>query len=73
MFLGIGRFIPDPADKVAFAVGDKVEKTHGYSWPGEVRAVFTTLAGHTRLVVECTVSEVSGALHIYSPEQLRKV
>lgn len=33
-------------------------------------AKFTTLAGHERLVVECTVPEVAGALHIYSPEQI---
>ena len=33
-------------------------------------SVFDTLAGKTRVVVECTVPEVAGALHIYSPEQL---
>lgn len=51
-------------------VGDKVQKVRGYSWPGIVVAVFETLEGQTRVVVECTVSEVRGALHIYSPEQL---
>jgi hypothetical protein len=36
-------------------------------------AVFSTLKGETRVVVECTVPEVAGALHIYSPSQLRVV
>jgi hypothetical protein len=51
-------------------VGDRVEKATGYKWPGIVASVFETLAGKPRVVVECTVPEVSGALHIYSPEQL---
>lgn len=53
-----------------FQEGDKVHKASGYRWPGEVVAVFKTRAGKTRIVVECTVPEVAGALHIYSPEQL---
>jgi hypothetical protein len=51
-------------------VGDAVEKTTGYKWPGIVVAKFATLNGQPRFVVECTVAEVAGALHIYSPEQL---
>ena len=51
-------------------VGDRVQKATDYRWPGIVVSVFTTLAGKTRLVVECTDAEVAGALHIYSPEQL---
>jgi len=38
-----------------FAIGDKVEKTSGYKWPGVVVAVFDTLAGERSVVVECTV------------------
>ena len=41
-----------------------------YKWPGEIVAVFTTRACLVRIVVECTVPEVAGALHIFSPEQL---
>ena len=52
-------------------LGDRVEKASGYKWPGVVVAVFKTLAGETRVVVECTVPDVAGALHIYNPEQLR--
>ena len=48
-----------------------VEKVRGYQWPGVVVADFRTLAGERRLVVECTVPEIAGALHIYSPEQIR--
>jgi hypothetical protein len=51
-------------------VGDRVQKASGCKWPGVVVSVFNTLAGKTRVVIECTVPQVSGALHIYSPEQL---
>ena len=54
-------------------IGDKVEKVRGYKWPGVIVAIFHTLAGAERIVVECTVPEVSGALHIYSPDQIRVV
>ena len=54
-------------------VGDKVMKVSGYAYPGVVVSVFTTLADKTRVVVECTVPEVAGMLHIYNLEQLRKV
>ena len=56
-----------------FAVGDKVQKVNGYAWPGIVVSVFENLKGQTRIVVECTVPEVAGALHIYSADQLAKV
>lgn len=52
-----------------FKIGSKVEKTSGYKWPGVV-AVFDTLTGERRLVVECTVPEIAGALHIYNEKQL---
>lgn len=51
-------------------IGDTVRKTKGYAWPGVIVADFTTLAGHRRLVVECTAPDVLGALHIYNEEQL---
>lgn len=54
-----------------FVVGDEVQKVKGYSWPGIVVAVFKTTTGQTRYVVECTVPEVKGALHIYNGEQLQ--
>jgi hypothetical protein len=53
--------------------GDRVEKVKGYKWPGIVVATFSTLKGEQRLVVECTVPEVAGALHIFSPDQLRPI
>jgi hypothetical protein len=52
-------------------VGDKVEKVSGYKWPGVVVSVFDTLSGERRVVVECTVSEIAGALHIYNEKQLK--
>lgn len=54
-------------------IGDKVEKIAGYKWPGVVIMMGLNLSGDIRVVVECTVPEVSGALHIYSPIQLRVV
>lgn len=62
-----------PTDTTALTVGDRVEKSAGYQWPGVVVAVFETIGGKTRYVVECTVPEVAGALHIYSPNQIRLV
>jgi hypothetical protein len=53
-----------------FNIGDRVEKVSGYKWPGVVVAVFDTLAGERRVVVECTVPEIAGALHIYNEKQL---
>jgi len=54
-----------------FKVGDKVQKVSGYLWPGIVVSVFDTLAGERRVVVECTVPEIKGALHIYNESQLK--
>lgn len=54
-----------------FSVGDSVEKAKGYRWPGIIVAVFKTRSGAIRYVVECTVPEVAGALHIYSAKDLR--
>jgi hypothetical protein len=51
-------------------IGDRVEKVKGYRWPGVVVAIFETTQGKRRYVVECTVPEVAGALHIYAPEQI---
>jgi hypothetical protein len=45
---------------MTFQVGDEVEKVRGYRWPGKVVAVFTTIAGEQRVVVEC-----------YSPDQIK--
>lgn len=53
--------------------GAKVEKVKGYKWPGVVVAAFHTQAGQLRYVVECTVPEVAGALHIYAPNQIKQV
>lgn len=54
-------------------VGTRVHKVKGYRWPGVVVAKFKTLSGAERLVVECTVPEVAGALHIYNREQLEAI
>jgi hypothetical protein len=57
---------------MSLEVGARVRKTRGYKWPGIVVADFRTLSGERRLVVECTIEGVRGALHIYAPEQLER-
>lgn len=51
-----------------FNVGDKVDKTAGYKFPGTVVAVFQTLAGATRYVVEM---DGYGMLHIFNEGNLQ--
>lgn len=58
--------IPEPK----FIVGQLVEKSSGYKWPGVVVSRFLTQSLQIRYVVECTVPEVAGALHIYSESQI---
>ena len=57
-------------------VGDTCKKVKGYVFNGVVRAVFTTLKGEERLVVELLNlnddGNGNGMLHIFSPEQLEK-
>lgn len=53
-----------------FSYGDRVRKTRGYRYPGIIVAVFSNREGQTRYVVECTVAEVAGMLHIYSDKDL---
>lgn len=53
-----------------YKIGDKVKKTKGYLFPGEVVSVFTNLKGQIRYVVECTAEGAEGCLHIYNEEQL---
>lgn len=52
-------------------VGDKVVKRKGYKFPGTIVSRFYKLDGEMRLVVES--SDIPGLLHIFAPEQMRKV
>jgi len=54
-----------------FAVGDLVRKKKGYDFTGEVRAVFTTKSGKTRIVVEMLDS--GGLLHIFSQDDMEEM
>lgn len=54
-------------------IGDKVTKSTGYLFPGEVRSVFFNKAGERRLVIEATGANYAGMLHIFSPHQLISV
>lgn len=49
---------------------DKVSKTSGYIFDGEIRAMFITTAGEIRYVVESEASP--GLLHIFAPTQLKR-
>lgn len=51
-------------------VNDNVQKRRGYRLPGIIVSKFKNLKGDTRFVVECTVEEVTGLLHIYSEKDL---
>jgi hypothetical protein len=56
-----------------FKIGDRVEKCSGdYHLEGVVVAVFRTLAGKDRYVVEHTPL-APGMLHIYGPTNLRRL
>lgn len=48
------------------SVGDKVYKIKGYKFEGTVVAVFETLAGKPRIVVD----NGDGMLHIFNHEQM---
>lgn len=48
-------------------IGDHVQKTSGYRFPGTIVAVFETLKGETRYVVEM---DGYGLLHIFNAGQL---
>ena len=55
-------------------IGDRVEKISGYSFPGIVVAKFKKVdPTQVRFVVECTETAVSGMLHIFRYDQLKKV
>lgn len=53
-------------------IGDKVEKLDGdVRFTGVIVAVYKTLSGKDRIVVECTIEGVKGLQHIYRPDQFR--
>lgn len=59
-----------------FKVGDFVTKTGGYAFRGAVVSVFENTKGQIRVVAEHvdSVTETSsGMLHIFSPNQLKKI
>lgn len=51
-----------------YKIGEWVEKTSGYVFPGVIVSVFTNLAGDVRYVVEHRMSH--GLLHIFNAGQL---
>lgn len=56
-----------------FEIGDRVEKCTGdYNLEGVIVAAFTTLSGKERYVVEHQPL-APGMLHIYGPNNLRKL
>lgn len=55
-----------------FKIGDKIRKSKGYSFDGEVVSVFKTIKGNIRIVAELTTANGEGMLHIFSESQLEK-
>jgi hypothetical protein len=56
-------------------IGQKVKKKTGYSFEGELRAIFKTRNGEERAVVELVNEGGNGdkMLHIFNPTQLERV
>lgn len=59
-------------DHYAFRVGDKVRKMGGWEWSGVVVSCFETLDGKPRYVIECTMPQISGALHVGDGMQFQR-
>lgn len=61
-----------PIAHEVYKVGTRVVKTSGYSFPGEVRAAYTTISGQLRYVIEAVIptGECEGMQHIFNPEQI---
>lgn len=57
-------------EKVKFKVGDYAYKPKGYSFPCQIRAVFTNRKGETRLVAEMIGDNGAGMLHIFNENNL---
>lgn len=55
-----------------WSIGNRAKKKIGYRFNGEVRSVFTTRTGETRLVVELIGDNGGGLLHIFNPNQMEK-
>lgn len=73
MFNGVIEGVLGGPTNQPLPLGSTVQKVKGYKWPGIIVSAFYTKAGKLRYVVECTVPEVEGALHIYAPEQIELV
>ena len=57
-------------ENAKFKIGNAVNKTSGYKYPGIVVSVFSNTKGEIRYVVECTLEGVQGMLHIFNENQL---
>lgn len=53
-----------------FKVGSPVKKAKGYGFPGNVRAVYWTLEGELRYVVQLVCRGVGGLQHIFNEDQI---
>lgn len=53
-----------------FKVGDYAYKPKGYSFPCQIRSVFTNISGETRVVAEMVGKSGAGMLHIFNENQL---
>lgn len=70
---GLLAEVPVNEFEFVFKIGDKVQKCTGdYHLEGVVVAVFRTMAGKERYVVE-HAPVAPGMLHIYSAQNLRKL
>lgn len=54
----------------AFKIGQHVQKTTGYKFPGVVIGIAKKLDGRTLYLVECTAAGAEGVCHIYGESNL---
>lgn len=72
MFNAMGYLHEYLKGDVNYRVGDLVQKTRGYKFPGVVVSVFEKLDGEVRYVVEASNRDFPGILHIFRGDQLER-
>ena len=59
-------------DSPRHVLNEKVQRCHGYKYPGIIVSVFLTLDGKVRYVVEADHPDFRGMLHIFSDADLEE-
>lgn len=62
----------EKVERVKFIAGNRVQRSHGYKYPGIVLCVFETLDHKIRYVVEAEHPDFRGMLHIFGNADLEE-